>query len=620
VTFSASEVRSFYASRLPSLKITNQREWRGPCPIHNGKDPNFAVNAETGLAQCHSQCGRGWDLISLEQELSGLDFPKAKDRVFELVGRPKVPWEERNVEAIYDYTDESGRLLYQVLRYFGKEFKQRRPDGRGGWVWGLGDTQRVPYRLPRLSSSEFVGIVEGEKDVLTLERLDMVATCNNGGAGNFKPELVKFFSGKKVGIFPDNDDPGRDHALKVATLLGPVAKTIKIVELPDIPLKGDVTDFVNRGGTVAELRELYRKAQEWTPDFEFASNLPNENDQWVRTFEQEVEAAGGPSEFWDLSKLAGLETPWAKLSRALGGGMRRGEVYVIGANQGAGKTSLALQFAMAAMRRREAVLYFSMEMGHRAVFQRMAAIAAGVDLNVFRDAQFTIRRRESGPEERAAAQKTVTELSTMLSRATADLIRLPLLVSTKSSVTPEYIIEETTRLSKREKIKIVIVDHMQLMGTTGTTRGDYEKFTLISRAMKQVAVDINVPLLLISQTSRNQSKEHRGELEVSDLRGSGAIEEDAAGVLLLYEDKADRDAAMSEGHGERYTRGPVKAILKLGKNRYGEQGRCFELRHFKATTHFETPEESEVPVMTGEDWARRAAGDRDPDYRSGERE
>jgi replicative DNA helicase len=109
--------------------------------------------------------------------------------------------------------------------------------------------------------------------------------------------------------------------------------------------------------------------------------------------------------------------------------------------------------------------------------------------------------------------------------------------------------------------------------------------------MKRVATEIEVPLLLVSQTSRNQAKEHRGELEVSDLRGSGAIEEDAAAVMLLYEDKADRDRALQEGDGSRYVRGPVRTCLKLGKNRYGEQGRYFHFQHMKATTRFD-PEES----------------------------
>lgn len=135
MNFGPSEVRAYYADRVRALRITNQREWRGPCPVHSGKDLNFAVNAETGLAQCHSQCGRGWDILSLEMELCSVDFARAKERVFSLIGRPNVPWEERNVEAIYDYTDETGKLLYQVLRYHGKTFRQRRLAGGLG-TWG----------------------------------------------------------------------------------------------------------------------------------------------------------------------------------------------------------------------------------------------------------------------------------------------------------------------------------------------------------------------------------------------------------------------------------------------------------------------------------------------------
>lgn len=574
--FTPSEVRAYYAARVPSLKITSHREWRGPCPVHSGKDPNFAVNAETGLAQCHSQCGRGWDPISLEMELAGLDFPRAKERVFDLVGRPRIPWEERDVEAIYDYTDEQGKLLYQVLRKHGKKFSQRRPDGSGGWIWGLGDARRVPYRLPKLAHADFVANCEGEKDVHTLEALGIVATCNSGGAGNFKTELASHFAGKTVAIFPDNDAPGREHALKVAALLGPVAKSIKIVELPGLPLKGDVTDFVNAGGTVDQIREIYKSAQKWTPDFEFAATMPDESDKYVRTISEEVEAAGGLTAFWDLAKFTGLPTPFAKLNWMLSGGMRNGEVYVIGANQGAGKTSLALQFAIAALRKGYGVLIFSMEMGWRAVFQRMAAIEAQVDLAAFRESQR--KHRECG-EDRVR-----------LARATGEISSWKLQVSTRPAITPEYVIAETKRLAKRSPVDLVICDHMQLMGADTSTRGDYEKFTAISRAMKQTAVEANVPVLLVSQTSRSNSRERRAELDVADLRGSGAIEEDAAAVFLLFEDREDAEAARSFDDGRRYTKGPVRSFLKIGKNRYGEQGRCLSLMHYKAQTRFAIPD------------------------------
>jgi replicative DNA helicase len=295
--------------------------------------------------------------------------------------------------------------------------------------------------------------------------------------------------------------------------------------------------------------------------------------------------------FWDLAQLKGMETPWRKLSRILGGGMRNGEYYVLGGNQGSGKTSLALQFIIAALRRAEGVLLFSMEMNWRDVYQRMAAMEAHVDLNEFREYQFILRRKDSCEQDRFAAQRSLGPMLVEVCRHTAEFMEMPILVHTKSSVTPDYIIQETTRLAKRIRTKLVVVDHMQLMGSDGGERGDYDKFTAISRVMKTVAKELDVPVLVVSQTNRAQAKEHRQEIEVADLRGSGAIEEDAAAVMLLFEDHEDKIAAINEP-GDRYTKGPVKCILKVGKNRYGQQGgRTVYFNHHKTTTQFELCED-----------------------------
>jgi len=106
MVFTAAEIQAYYRTRVPGLRISGQPEWRGPCPVHQGKRDSFTVNSDSGLAQCHSQCSRGWDIISLEMELSRADFSKAKASVFRLVVRPEIPWEERDVEATFDYTDE----------------------------------------------------------------------------------------------------------------------------------------------------------------------------------------------------------------------------------------------------------------------------------------------------------------------------------------------------------------------------------------------------------------------------------------------------------------------------------------------------------------------------------
>jgi replicative DNA helicase len=231
---------------------------------------------------------------------------------------------------------------------------------------------------------------------------------------------------------------------------------------------------------------------------------------------------------------------------------------------------------MTALRKGLGVLIFSMEMDRRAIFHRMAGIEARVDLHEF--AQDQRKKADVGEE------------MSRLCRATATMAGWKLVVSTKPRVTPEYIVSETHRISKRSPVDLVIVDHMQLMGADTNARSSYERATAISRAMKITAAEVGVPVLVLSQTSRSNSREHRDELDVADLRDSGAIEEDAAGVFLLFEDRQDADAAktdVKDGRKTRYMTGPVKTLLKIGKNRYGLQGAYIMLSHFKNTTRFE---------------------------------
>ena len=77
IEFTDYEIAKYYRERVPKLKQRGP-EWRGACPVHHGKDENFAVNPRTGAAFCHSACGRGWDIIGLEQEFTGAPFQEAK--------------------------------------------------------------------------------------------------------------------------------------------------------------------------------------------------------------------------------------------------------------------------------------------------------------------------------------------------------------------------------------------------------------------------------------------------------------------------------------------------------------------------------------------------------------
>ena len=173
------------------------------------------------------------------------------------------------IVTTYPYLSASGQLLYEVVRYRPKTFKQRRPDGKGGWLWNLTGVDRVLYRLSELiaNSGRLVFIVEGEKDADALSRLGLLATTNAGGAaGKWQPSYSAALAGRHVAILPDNDEPGRTHAATVAAALAGVAASVRVVALPGLPDKGDVSDWLADGGTRTDLEALVKATAAWAPD------------------------------------------------------------------------------------------------------------------------------------------------------------------------------------------------------------------------------------------------------------------------------------------------------------------------------------------------------------------
>ncbi len=209
----------------------------------------------------------------------GPDGAEHRKRIFALVG-VKEQRDERKprIVATYDYTDADGRLIFQVVRFEPKDFRQRRPDGAGGWVWNMQGVERVLYRLPAVlkarDASETIYVCEGEKDADTLVGLGLCATCNPGGAGKWQASYNETLTGAHIVILPDRDEPGRKHADLVARALNGKAKSVRVVELPDRDgrLVKDAHDWIGAGGTAAELLELVRTAPIWTPQAETSAD------------------------------------------------------------------------------------------------------------------------------------------------------------------------------------------------------------------------------------------------------------------------------------------------------------------------------------------------------------
>ena len=233
--------------------------WEAHCPAHDDRHPSLSVTEKSDklLMHCRAGCETKDIVEALNLQMSDLFFddPHAKTT--------------SRIVAEYNYIDADGGLLYQVVRFEPKNFKQRRPDPNGGWFWRLNGVVRVPYNLPDVREAAALGkwvfVAEGEKDCDRLTKLGLTATTGAGGAGKWRQEYDEHFTGAKVAILSDNDAPGRKHAQDVARHLQGIAETVRVVELPDLPVKGDVSDWIDAGGTTEALRALVNATAEWAP-------------------------------------------------------------------------------------------------------------------------------------------------------------------------------------------------------------------------------------------------------------------------------------------------------------------------------------------------------------------
>lgn len=262
----------FYGKYLPQIKRLGQKsEYQAKCPFHDDTNPSLNVNAETGEYFCHG-CNRKGNIFHFYAKLNSLDtqrdFPKILKGIAGDFGIELEHVQLRFVKA-YDYTDTTGKLLFQVCRYEPKTFKQRIPDGKGGWKYSLNGTVPVLYRLPQITKAQEVLIVEGEKDVESVEALGLAATTSPMGAKKWRPEYSEYLKSKDVVLIPDNDTEGREHMTRVGASLKGIVKSLKWLELPDLPSKGDISDWISKYKTKEEAAEKLAILIESAPSWRF---------------------------------------------------------------------------------------------------------------------------------------------------------------------------------------------------------------------------------------------------------------------------------------------------------------------------------------------------------------
>lgn len=294
--------------------------WMARCPAHEDRSPSLSVGEGTDgrvLLNCFAGCtaeevvaAAGLQLGDLfPEELSG-DGPRGDGAV----GRAPRPQEPRrtgmkllkqNEEpakpswnpfkdgeqvAVYHYTDSRGAVVFEVVRFEVKEDHPAHPDktfiqrsylpdhpdsGRRGcpegFVWGSKkhDVEPVLYRLPDVLEAARDGrtvfVCEGEKDVHTIEALGLTGTTAPGGAKKWEARFAGTLAGAHVVVLPDNDAAGEQHAEAVARGCYGKAASVRILRLPDLPPKGDVTDWTRAGHTAEDLKQAARETLLYEP-------------------------------------------------------------------------------------------------------------------------------------------------------------------------------------------------------------------------------------------------------------------------------------------------------------------------------------------------------------------
>jgi 5S rRNA maturation endonuclease (ribonuclease M5) len=537
------------------LRGSGNQRTANKCPRQQHKPDHWCVSVDVAKQIWHcNDCGIGGSVIDWHMHATGKPLAEV---MAELSGREAHPSKPARTDAgrtspkivaTYDYTDESGILLYQVVRYDPKTFRQRQPDAHGGWRWDMDGVTRVLYRLPEILLGQSVLITEGEKDVETLRKMGFIATTNVGGAGKWLEAYSDVLAAKGVIILPDNDKPGKDHAEKVVESLTDKAASIKVVPMP-APYK-DVTAWVETFSTPALATKALQDLIDRTPHR--LRPLPildiADMEAQYRSFLREAD-----SRAFDLGKFL----------PSLGSAVRKlvpGELVLIMASTGVGKTALLQQFAIAAAPL--PTLLFELELPSELMFERFVQMQVSCYAS---DVESEYKRTET------PLWKSYRKLHHIF-------------VCPDSGLTPEDI----ERLIHRSALKIgqppavVGVDYIGLVKSPGRSR--YEAVSYAAEQLKVIAKRTGTIVLMASQISRPDKSDTSIEVRLHDGKDSGALENSSGLVLGVWRPQPDT------------------LTIKVLKNTKGASGKVVECHYDGAKMQMR-----EKPQVNGEFTAKQTA-------------
>lgn len=239
-----------------------------------------------------------------------------------------------------------------------------------------------------------------------------------------------------------------------------------------------------------------------------------------------------------------IKTGFDDLDAHLLGGLRRGDLVVVAGRPSMGKTSIGMQVGAAAALDGEQVMVFTLEMSGEQLGERLLAQIGGVDYS------------------RIIKGNLLDEDYDRMTYAVGKLHQAALLIDDTGGLTVQDIAARARAQSKSRGLSMIVIDYLQIMGYAGRALGRVEQLGEISRALKALAKELNAVVVLLSQLNRDVEKRMDKRPLLSDLRESGAIEQDADLVVMMYRDEYYNPDTEFRGMGEALVR----------KNRNGEVG------------------------------------------------
>lgn len=490
--------------------------WTARCPAHEDKRASLSIG-EGSDGKVLLKCMAGCDFADVVR-CAGLD---AQDLFPDEATPPTKP----RIVAEYDYLDEQGQRLYQVVRMEPKSFRQRRPEG-SGWNWSVKGCRRVLYRLNelcKLQPGTVVFVVEGEKDADALVKLGLQATTNAGGADKWEQDFAQQISSFRVVILPDNDGPGRKHAKRVITSLEEVGATCEVLALPGLPEKGDVSDWIAQGGTRNQLVAM-------TKDLLLASAAKG-----FRTSSSRVRDANAQR----LENLKAVQPYSVSYLDDELLGIHPNDIIVVMAATGAGKTTLGSILAQRAAENGKRVRFFALEAYQneieiRTLYREVCHLAQGAGVwRPWMTQQLWIK-------------KGIEELDEFTEKAMQNIERRLEKLETyyRGTRFDREDIEREFMASKGE-VDLIVLDHLHYIDSDGPNEN--QELKKVIQVIRDCGQALRVPVVVIAHIRKKSGgrNDDRWIPSVDDLHGSSDVAKIATTIIAVAPAR-DEDFASKE--------------------------------------------------------------------------